>query len=592
MGNIKNYNFNKIDAFLSNSEYYDFYLGQDAMTDHMMHNGIITGDCLTLYFDFKNPHVYVTGGTFGNTVKSLATWDGAVNDGFTFNTFGLTGIDNGLITFDKPSGDTTNQALLNALTGSTIVIPSGDTRFTFNTVTGTTGNYVYPKHIVADVSTIGFYSTLCGGFYQGYFKLDGYDYQVQPVRAPKAWAAEFWLNKSELSCSGVTGTTLNDTYPNNKGFFFYMGTRAENKFWNFFEGNNTGCTIDCVVESGCTGTVTTFCTIPKETEISISGDSGYPVTLHPPTYKTEHITNEFLIYGRATKTNGRCGFDDLLGQDTVCSYTGGGGVTITSSTVTKTFTTNPFLIYGRATKNEASGCTSTCGFDDEFGQDTVCSYTGQSSDLDLTLDVDADIIDNAIGFRIKDDGSIGYRLLTSSCYTGETSTSVVTVEEAYSVSGVVTNDTWHHITIRFVMTEEYDECELKYKDPRKGRLMFYVDSKLKFVVDDVDEVVLRRLNEYKDKQLGVPFNYSLGGGSQGLLESMTFDGQDPNDLALNIEKNFAGTFIGSISQFRFYNCDLHWCMISHNYQSEFLRYNNNILDYNKIFGPQFITVFN
>lgn len=27
MGNIKNYNFNKIDAFLSNSEYYDFYLG-------------------------------------------------------------------------------------------------------------------------------------------------------------------------------------------------------------------------------------------------------------------------------------------------------------------------------------------------------------------------------------------------------------------------------------------------------------------------------------------------------------------------------------------------------------------------------------
>ena len=60
--------------------------------------------------------------------------------------------------------------------------------------------------------------------------------------------------------------------------------------------------------------------------------------------------------------------------------------------------------------------------------------------------------------------------------------------------------------------------------------MFYVDGRLKFVVDDFKEFVSKRLNEYKDKQLGVPFNISLGGGSQGLLESMTFDGQDPDDL--------------------------------------------------------------
>jgi hypothetical protein len=44
--------------------------------------------------------------------------------------------------------------------------------------------------------------------------------------------------------------------------------------------------------------------------------------------------------------------------------------------------------------------------------------------------------------------------------------------------------------------------------------MFYVDCKLKKAFDNVDELVARRLHDYKDKQLGVPFNFSLGGGSQ------------------------------------------------------------------------------
>ena len=136
---------------------------------------------------------------------------------------------------------------------------------------------------------------------------------------------------------------------------------------------------------------------------------------------------------------------------------------------------------------------------------------------------------------------------------------------------MVTDNQWTHIGIRFVMPE-YDECQLKYGKQRKGRLMFYVNSKLKFVAEEVDEFIARRLNEYKDKQLGVPFNYSLGGGSQGLLESMTFDGQDPDDLGLIIEQNFAGTFIGDISQFRYYICDLNWCDLTNNFEVEKIRY--------------------
>src|ERR1035437_10215562 len=102
--------------------------------------------------------------------------------------------------------------------------------------------------------------------------------------------------------------------------------------------------------------------------------------------------------------------------------------------------------------------------------------------------------------------------------------------------------------------------------------MFYVNGRLKFIVHEFDEMVGRRLGEYKSKQVGVPFNMSIGGGSQGLIESMTFDGQDPNDINLPIQENFAGTFIGGISQFKFNICDLSFCDIQHNYITDAIRY--------------------
>jgi hypothetical protein len=116
------------------------------------------------------------------------------------------------------------------------------------------------------------------------------------------------------------------------------------------------------------------------------------------------------------------------------------------------------------------------------------------------------------------------------------------------------------------------DCELKTAKPRKGKLMFYVNGKLKYVVNEFDEFIAKRLNEYKDKQIGVPFNFSLGGGSQGLIDSQTFDGLDPNDRDLLIERNFAGTFMGGISQFKFNICDLTYSEIQNNYNNDLPRY--------------------
>jgi len=597
MGNIKNFNFNKLDLKLSNSDYWDFYLATDEYNNC---GGGSDNGCPSVWYDFNDIRTYANSAYTATSIYSLVTWTGATNTGYTFNTIGLTGIDNGLITFQKTTGDTSNQALLSAITGTTLVIPSGDTRMQMTRVTGTTGNYIYPIDIITG-ETAGTYSNLCGGFYQGYYKLDGYSYEVLPTRVNQSWSAEFWLKPQNL-CSSFTGTTLNDDNPNNKGFFFYMGTRAENKYWNIWDGADTGCTIDCTIPSGCTDILSEWCTIPKESNMSIIGDYGVAIPLDPPQVTIDLITNNFLIYGRArdegynflTGTTGSfiteediasintgstcsaCGVShDGLGTQTVCSYDGKGIVVVnTSSHITNK--TNPFLIYGRASKNDGCSCSACCGPGDGFGNESVCSFSGFTSPT-TELDYNLDIIDNAIGFRIKDDGSIGYRLLTytGQCITASTGVvsyvSGVTIEESYSPAGVIVGNEWSYVVIKFY-TDYKSDCDLKTAKPRKGRLSFYVNGKLKYFIDEFDEFIARRLNEYKDKQLGVPFNFSLGGGSQGLLESQTFDGLDPNDRNLPIEQNFAGTFIGGISQFKFDLCELTYADIQNNYNEGLSRY--------------------
>ena len=615
MGNIKNFNFNKLDLKLSNSDYWDMFLATDESPAPDC-NGLMSGSCFVVWYDFNNTKIYPNSATSATSIYSLVTWNEAVNTGYTMNTIGLTGIDNGLITFDVISGDTSNQVLLSALTGSTLVISSGDTRLMMSRVTGTTGNFIYPINYIVDSTILGNYSNFCGGFYQGYYKLDGNSYEVLPVRMPHAWAAEFWLKPTTSACTGTTGTTLNNTYPNNKGFFFYMGTRAENKFWNRFDGVDSGCTSGCTQPSGCTEPLSPWCTIPKESEISIIGDYGVTIPLDPPQVEIDLVTNGFLIYGRArdegyhrltgtsdsfiytsasTGTTSGCntcnicrvcgGNHDGLGTQTACSYDGKGIVVVKTAKYTTNYQ-NPFLIYGRAAKrNNGCNCNTCClGPQDGLGNETVCSFSGFTSPTD-ELDPIVDVIDNALGFRIKDDGSIGYRLITFTghCVTATTANTVTyvsgyTIKEGYSISGIVSADTWSYIAIRFVMPY-MDKCQLKIAKPRKGKLMFYVNGRLKFVVNDLDEMVAKRLHEYKSKQVGVPFNFSLGGGSQGLLESQTFDGLDIRDRGLPIEQNFSGTFIGSISQFKFNICDLSFCNIQHNYITDAPRYGINIFNY-------------
>jgi hypothetical protein len=150
-------------------------------------------------------------------------------------------------------------------------------------------------------------------------------------------------------------------------------------------------------------------------------------------------------------------------------------------------------------------------------------------------------------------------------------TSGVTIQEGYSEAGIVTSNAWSYVAIRYV-TNYLTDCELETKGQRVGKLMFYVNSKLKYVVNDFPEHMAKRLSEYKSKQVGVPFNFSLGGGSQGLINTQTFDGPDAEDAGLPIQTNFGGTFIGGISQFKFNVCDLTYADIQYNYNLDVGRY--------------------
>ena len=610
MSNINQNNFdNCLRMRLSNSDYWDLFLCNDCRCS-LDQPLILSGDCLIIDIDVNNPHSLT-----GDSLCSLVEWDGDTcferlsvpTSTLTLHDIGLTGIDNGFVTYDC-SASTSSLEFLDVFTGTTLVLTSADTRFCFTRVTGCT--YNYPIEIIDSGTTIGKYAQLCGGFYQGFFKLsdrtffndisdnmftwplswfncppsccpttsgttgttgtttsnccgggcnngcgcscnqcnplfipgscmisncscggsgcqlcgtmfekDGmggcgphcsnscgkcngggspnphmsfkcyndkkpkpWNYQILPTRYECGWTAEFWVRRNSNACSGLTANTLNTVFPNNEGFFYYMGTRAENKFWDFFSGE-TGYTTS----------------------------SGYPLP-PPKTSHTELLNNPFLVY----QPKGACCFPDVV---------------------------------------------------------TVTTHE---------RDRNADIVNNALGFRIRNDGSIGYRSIGMSgvcsavtttyttcctcgcCPSGTTTFSDtkekwvtgVTINEEYSASGVVPDNQWVMIAIRFMAYEEYELIEISNVPRRKGRLDFFIDGYLKYSIENFDEFLFRDLMEYREKQEGVPFNYSLGGGTQGLLETKTVNGPDPKDENLVMENNFAGTFYGDLSKFRLYACCL------------------------------------
>jgi hypothetical protein len=529
---------------------------------------------------------------------------------------GLTGIDNGLVT---------------GMTGQTITFTNGindftkfdrlsfDRRLKMFQVTGYTSSNVrfsgFDKTILYEVvsenDSVGYYHELYGGFYQGFYKLFGYDYEIFPERMNKGWAVEMLLKPRLFNVYEPSSgeTTLNEIYPDNKNIFFYFGTRAENKFYHHADGFMGGISAYTRVTSDLVSLETCACCNTGVT-------NSRCIYVYPPRSKGDHDPHK--NYGCNT-----CGCNS---SSYVCSSCG-----------CPTFE------------------NSICGWE--------CKNHTCESSVQSTCETDPlyDSMSNAISFKLcgsPNNPSIGVKVLrfTGDCITtGSCETSGITYQTGYTITeycsptgiydycdninpAYLEEEHWFQLDAVWERYTWLDTCNLWYrgglgditerklleslanntmtliappytqigyppagevelvnlnekwlldKEYRKGRLKIYINGRRFFTIENFEEIIPRGLNTDKEKQVGVPFNISWGGGTQGLRENLTFSSttgttyiQDPESLPTNdlvgtdysglttnilLEQNFGGTFEGGISQFRMYISPLSAPEVKHNF---------------------------
>ena len=552
---------------------------------------------------------------------------------------GLTGIDNGLVT---------------GMTGQSITFTDGindftkfdrlsfDRRLKMFQVTGYTSSNVrfsgFDKTILYEVvsknDSVGYYHELYGGFYQGFYKLFGYDYEIFPERMNKGWSVEMLLkprlfNEYEPS-SGET--TLNEIYPDNKDIFFYFGTRAENKFYHYADGHPRCLTGYTRVTSNLTGLTTCAC-------CDNSVVNSRCIYVYPPR-PTDADCNGCIT----------CGWEYKIHD---CP--------IITPTPTPTPTPSPTPSNCEPITACTEGCTCLkCSSCNDCNACDTCNLKQGSVENTCESDPLYDSMSNVIALKLcgePNNPQIGVRLLrfTGDCVTtGSCSTTGITYTTGYTIDNYCTppiypyclernpayleTEHWFHVTAVWERYTWLDTCNLWYrgglgditetkyldglaensvtlitvpytqtcgtdpqqielvnlnekwlidKDFRKGRLKIYINGRIFYTFEDIEEIIPRALSTDKEKQVGVPYNVSWGGGTQGLRENLTFSAltgttyiQDPECLPTNdlsgttfsglttnilLEQNFGGTFEGSISQFRMYVSPLSAPEVKHNF---------------------------
>ena len=224
MANIKSNNYRKIDCRLINDLYMDFMVSKNEIIDNELNINKSAA-----MFDFKNI-------TSKQIVSNIA-WDKAVVSDTILKNIGFTGVDNGFFTYEKDK--ISNEEFLEIFTNSKFDLSTYSNKFFMSEVSGNTSNIKY------NIEKHGAYASFKGGFYQGFFKIENDKYQTLPVEIEDEWNFNFTINNQNYK---VEPNTLNYFNPNNKGIFFYIGTRAENKFWELYKNNITNEPVEPEIE--------------------------------------------------------------------------------------------------------------------------------------------------------------------------------------------------------------------------------------------------------------------------------------------------------------------------------------------------------
>lgn len=606
--NIKNNHVRYIDSKLYNKHYYDY----------MLFRGETVGDC---EFDLDEKLIadFSTLDITSGMIYSTRTWSEAKNNGVELQDIGFTGIDNGFIRYDKDR--ISNEDFLKILTNSEYSIESGDTRFFMTPVTGNTKLYQYPMYLVETDN--GNYIACKGGFYQGFFKLDGFDYEVLPSTMMQDILLHFEIRpRSDYETSSGTVNTI---HPENDGTFFFIGTRAENKFWPYYKTDSAttmsnrrpdseipydadelcimnnqewlqGVDLNYVVgeeyQRKCknSGTIITDVSILQTDEtymqtydfypegncecINCGGGGEQPEPCSGDCADidcSQYFTEDYLHQGKnCPEDNGKAVVDGYVKDDidirTVTIEDSAGNVFGTRDNYVIWESDNKFLMFDRTedgfttdTWEEGTLATITTrkNWPNEnyflimnrtetgYTTDTIDQY---NKEFEYDYNIYKDIRNNVFSLRITENGAIGYRYGILNC-DDDVENHYELIEE-YSKDGMVNLDEWNSINVRFaVINPPKDKCD---KRPRKMRIMFYVNGYLKLISKELDTFSFRALDETSERQEGVPYNISLGGGSIGLLETILPNYYKIPEYILPIEKDFCGTFIGDIKSFKIY----------------------------------------
>lgn len=653
MANLKVNNYHNLKLRVNNDEYWDFYVNKDSYGSFRIPNGLYD-KCLISYIDLSDEDCFDSDNWVYS--KSGYTWDKSLSLGYTLYNISYTGVDNGLFTYRKDR--ITNKEFFDLFQNNKLEVVENDNRLKLHAVSGNTLQYEYPLHIENG------YAKLNGGFFQGFFKTECDKYQILPSNFEHGdnLYFEFTLKKCELEPE--SDKTLNDKYPENKGIFFYIGTRAENKWIYMYDEKDEDGLEECYqlgvedfVEDGeidkkdyiignfydlepdfvadelyQLGEYTDYSYYDEKyykadacdwdgmydyLEIesdrkpkiidkdlphitlgwcSCESDSASEYTLTPffrgcgcpISYKKskKRTDTEALPLDPCSEfgDNYIGDFEDLAELSTCqdyfepeldisdFEYETNNGFKLFEGNQYYFYTDNKFLFFnrtctGKTVHNWVEGTQFMYyGRKSKFKGNLFIlmnrTKTGYTVDnIDLLRDESAneynpynDIYNNALAFRITDKGEIGYRMLTIDCEKeGRDKTSIL---EGYSFENVIPDCEWTTVTVRMMFGFG------------KMKLMFYVNCKLVYITKELPMIDLKALNDLYEKQEGVPYNISLGGGTQGLAETILRNYMLNPTRVYPLEKSFAGTFIGYISSFKIYNCFMEHMIICHNAKYE------------------------
>ena len=559
MANIINNNFNFYKLKPYRGDYWDFILNKDMNQSAQSNFKNVYDGNLIAYFDLSNQTSF--NDIFVDGVGDYR-WDKAYSSECVLENIGYTGFDNGLLYFERDK--IRNEDFPPLYTESKYELTKEETKLKLHFVTGSTIQYSY------DYEVEDGFVKLNGGFLQGFFKTEDCKYEVMPssFSHSDSLTFEFVLKPSEMEKQRFP--RLNDIYPNNKGLFFYIGTRAENKWVYMYNKSKNEISYDEYVED-------TEIDVEKH-KITAFTDMGIVMDEDSfPLNQTKDVITNCDFFGEdyiVDEIGCSCEFDYVADEMDISDFV--------YQTNDKVFTVgkyedyadydNPFLLFNRTCDgfnvldkdNESKirylGARTKIKKDNNLflimnrtmSGHTVSSIEDFYENEMEEYNIYKDLYENALGFRITDDGEIGYRYLIKN----DDKDNGMEIVEGYSKKSIIKNNEWNHIVIKINFV--YDQMIFK----------FYVNGNLVFISKYLPKLNLRALDEIYEKQETVPFNISLGGGTQGLIDTILPNYMINPYRVYPLEENFGGSFIGYIKIFKIYLGEINYNEIFNNFQYE------------------------